>query len=90
MSEHNCSPYLQANSPLISAQRIAVVVLDGLGDSILSLPAIRFLVKACPQSEILVIASRLGAPVFAGTAQTIAFNPKETDFKAKLTATLQK
>lgn len=90
MSEHNCSPYLQDNSPLINAKRIAIVVLDGLGDSILSLPAIRFLIKACPQSEILVIASQLGAPVFAGTAQTVAFNPKEPDFKAKLTATLQK
>lgn len=89
MSEPNYSLYLQANSPLTNAKKIAVVVLDGLGDSILSLPAIRFLVKACPQSEILVIASSLGAPVFAGTAQTIVFNPKEPDFKAKLTAALQ-
>ncbi len=90
MSETNYSSYLQANSPLIKAKKIAVVVLDGLGDSILSLPAIRFLVRACSQSEIVVIASKLGAPVFAGTAQTIAFNPKETDFKAKLTETLRK
>ncbi|MGN0013085.1 MAG: glycosyltransferase family 9 protein [Candidatus Bruticola sp.] len=89
MSETNYSSYIETNSPLIKAKKIAVVVLDGLGDSILSLPAIRFLIKACPQSKILVIASSLGAPVFAGTAQTIVFNPKEPDFKAKLTAALQ-
>lgn len=90
MSEPNYSSYLEANSPLIKAKKIAIVVLDGLGDSILSLPAIRFLVKACPQSEIVVIASSLGAPVFTGTAQTIVFNPKEPDFKAKLTEALRK
>lgn len=54
MSEPNYSLYLQDNSPLTNAKKIAVVVLDGLGDSILSLPAIRFLVKACPQSEMLI------------------------------------
>ncbi len=89
MLEKNYSQYLQNNSPLINAKKIAIMVLDGLGDSILSLPAIRFLVKACPQSEILVIASKLGAPVFTGTAQTIVFNPKELDFKSKLTETLR-
>lgn len=89
MSENNNNQYLQTNSPLAHAQRIAVVVLDGLGDSILSLPAIRFLVKACPQSEVVVIASPLGAPVFVGTAQTIVLNPKEANFKAKLTEALK-
>lgn len=54
MSEDNYRQFLQANSPLIKAKKIAVVVLDGLGDSILSLPAVRFLIKACPQSETMI------------------------------------
>lgn len=89
MLEKNYSQYLQNNSPLINAKKIAIMVLDGLGDSILSLPAIRFLIKACPQSKILVIASKLGAPVFVGTAETIAFSPKEPNFKSKLNDTLR-
>ena len=89
MSESFNSQFCQVNSPLINAKKIAVVVFDGLGDSILSLPAIRFLVKACPQSDILVIASQLGAPIFSDTAETLTFNPKEADFKSKLISALK-
>lgn len=46
------------------AKNIAVVRLDGLGDSLLAQPAIRHLVKSCPQAKVTVLASRLGAPVF--------------------------
>ncbi|MGM9999494.1 MAG: glycosyltransferase family 9 protein [Candidatus Bruticola sp.] len=85
----NCNELLKADSPLIGAHNIAVVVLDGLGDSILALPALRFLIKACPQSKITVIASKLGAPVFADITEVAIFDPKEIGFKNKLTSTLK-
>ncbi|MGM9992995.1 MAG: glycosyltransferase family 9 protein [Candidatus Bruticola sp.] len=86
----NRSEFLNADSPLIKARRIAVVVLDGLGDSILSLPCLRFLVKACPQSSVTVMASKLGAPVFADTAEVMIFDTKAADFKKQLTAALKR
>ena len=75
---------LLPDSPLIKAKKIAVVRLDGLGDSILALPALRLLQKACPWAEITVIASQIGAPVFQDTFETAVFNLKETGFTAKL------
>ncbi len=47
-------------------KRICIIRGDGLGDSLLCLPALSNLRKAYPDSEYLVYASPLGAPVFKG------------------------
>lgn len=47
----------------------AIIRLDALGDSLLSLPAVRALAQAWPQTRLVVVASRVGAPVFASCAE---------------------
>ncbi len=47
----------------------AVIRLDALGDSLLSLPAVQALAQAWPQTRLVVVASPVGAPVFASCAE---------------------
>lgn len=50
----------------------AVIRGDALGDSLLSLPAVEALRRAWPDTRLLVVASRVGAPVFEHCAEVVA------------------
>lgn len=47
----------------------AILRLDALGDSLLALPAVEALGRAWPQTRLVVVASTVGYPVFAGCAE---------------------
>ncbi|MBQ7502577.1 glycosyltransferase family 9 protein [bacterium] len=57
-----------------NAKNIAVIRLDGLGDSLLAQPAVKHLIKSCPQAQITVLGSPLGAPVFYDLCPTKVIN----------------
>ncbi|MCR5662163.1 MAG: glycosyltransferase family 9 protein [bacterium] len=62
---------------IVSPRCIAIVRLDALGDSLLSLPAAESLRQAYPDSRLIVIASTIGACVFEHIAEVIIVNPKD-------------
>ena len=68
---------------------IAIVRLDALGDSLLSLPAVECLHKAYPDSRLIVIASKIGACVFEHIAEVITVNPKDKNSINSACQTLQ-
>ena len=47
----------------------AILRLDALGDSLLALPAVEALGRTWPQTRLVVVASPIGSPVFAGCAE---------------------
>lgn len=51
--------------PVTAPKKILIIRLDGLGDSLLTLPLVAALKAAWPNCEITYLASRRGAPVFA-------------------------
>ncbi len=53
----------------------AVIRLDALGDSLLSLPAVEALARAWAATRLVVVASPLGAPVFASCAEVWQVTP---------------
>ena len=53
----------------------AVLRLDALGDSLLSLPAVETLARLWPETRLVVVASPLGAPVFESCAEVWVATP---------------
>jgi ADP-heptose:LPS heptosyltransferase len=66
---HLNSPSRPSQFEALTFERICVLRLDALGDTLLSTPAIRRLTEACP--EVTVLAHPAGSPVLSGLARTV-------------------
>lgn len=77
------------SSPLRRLKNLVVIRLDGIGDSLLCLPVLRFIKDACPGLKITVAASPAAAEVFRDDAEVIVFNAKEPGPAARLASQLK-